>query len=138
MDQLPDEINFHNLKVGDTVGLLYTNSGTLHLFINGAHMVTLPCTVPMGVYGLVDLYGQCVKVSLRPLTLWNGGSPLHVMADKSALDQQRKQLAGKLSMSTCCLDLYIALELSFMYMYTVVLLLDSTCTYSKHFLFQLH
>ena len=99
MDQLPDEINFHDLKVEDTVGLLYTNSGTLHLFINGAHMVTLPCTVPMGVYGLVDLYGQCVKVSLRPLTSWSGGSPLHVMADKSALDQQRKQLAGKLSMS---------------------------------------
>ena len=107
MDQLPDEINFHDLKVGDTVGLLYTNSGTLHLFINGAHMVTLPCTVPMGVYGLVDLYGQCVKVSVRPLTPWSGGSPLHVMADKNALDQQRKQLAGKLSMSpvvyTCVL-----------------------------------
>ena len=49
MDQLPDEINFHDLKVGDTVGLLYTNSGTLHLFINGAHVVTLPCTVPVGV-----------------------------------------------------------------------------------------
>ena len=98
MDQLPDEINFHDLKVGDTVGLLYTNSGTLHLFINGAHVVTLPCTVPVGVYGLVDLYGQYVKVSLRPLTPWSGGSPLHVMADKSALDQQRKQLAGKLSM----------------------------------------
>ena len=98
MDQLPDEINFHDLKVGDTVGLLYTNSGTLHLFINGAHVVTLPCTVPVGVYGLVDLYGQCVKVSLRPLTPWSGGSPLHVMADKSALDQQRKQLEGKLSM----------------------------------------
>ena len=99
VDQLPDEINFHDLKVGDTVGLLYTNSGTLHLFINGAHVVTLPCTVPVGVYGLVDLYGQCVKVSLRPLTPWSGGSPLHVMADNSALDQQRKQLAGKLSMS---------------------------------------
>ena len=99
MDQLPDEINFHDLKVGDTVGLLYTNSGTLHLFINGAHMVTLPCTVPMGVYGLVDLYGQCVKVSLRPPTPWSGGSSLYVMADKSALDQQRKQLAGELSMS---------------------------------------
>ena len=98
MDQLPDEINFHDLKVGDTVGLLYTNSGTLHLFINGAHVVTLPCTVPVGVYGLVDLYGQCVKVSLRPLTPWSGGSPLHVMADKSALDQQRKQLEGELSM----------------------------------------
>eukprot|EP00731_Ephydatia_muelleri_P022394 Em0014g985a len=93
VDQLPDEINFHDLKVGDTVGLLYTNSGTLHLFMNGAHVVTLPCTVPVGVYGLVDLYGQCVKVSLRPLTPWSGGSPLHVMADKSALDQQRKQLA---------------------------------------------
>eukprot|EP00731_Ephydatia_muelleri_P022384 Em0014g975a len=93
VDQLPDEINFHDLNVGDTVGLLYTNSGTLHLFINGAHVVTLPCTVPVGVYGLVDLYGQCVKVSLRPLTPWSGGSPLHVMADKSALDQQRKQLA---------------------------------------------
>ena len=99
MDQLPDEINFHDLKVGDTVGLLYTNSGTLHLFINGAHMVTLPCTVPMGMFGLVDLYGQCVKVSLRTLTPWSGGGPLHVMADKSTLDQQRKQLAGKLSIS---------------------------------------
>ena len=98
MDQLPGEINFQDLKVGDTVGLLYTNSGTLHLFINGAHMVTLPCTVPMDVYGLVDLCGMCSMVSLRPLTPWTGGSPLHVMPDKHALDLQRKQLAGKLSM----------------------------------------
>ena len=89
MDQLPDEINFHDLKVGDIVGLLYTNAGTLHLFINGAHVVRLACAVPMGVYGLVDLYGQCVKLCLRPLTPWSGESPFHVMADESALERQK-------------------------------------------------
>ena len=70
MDHLPADINLLALKVGDTVGLLRQGSGALHFFLNGVHMVKLPCTVPEGVYGLVDLYGQCVKVTLRPLTTW--------------------------------------------------------------------
>ena len=129
MDQLPDEINFHDLKVGDTVGLLYTNSGTLHLFMNGAHVVTLPCTVPVGVYGLVDLCGQCVKVSLRPLTPWSGGSPLHVMADKSALDQQRKQLEGKLSMLPVVFQHYACI------LYWSLYVVLCTCTLYSCFLY---
>lgn len=87
--QLPGNISFHNLKAGDTVGLLYEDSGTLHFFLNGVHMVQLPCTVPKGVYGFVDIYGQCVKVILRPLIYWSGGSPRHVMNDDSALDMER-------------------------------------------------
>ena len=51
-------------------------------------MVKLPCTLPKDVYGLADLCGQCVKVTLRPLIPWSGGNPLHVMADTSALDQE--------------------------------------------------
>ncbi|KAL5490797.1 hypothetical protein EMCRGX_G015981 [Ephydatia muelleri] len=70
MDHLPADINLLALKVGDTVGLLRQGSGALHFFLNGVHMVKLSCTVPEGVYGLVDLYGQCVKVALRPLTTW--------------------------------------------------------------------
>ena len=66
MDHLPADINLLNLKVGDTVGLLRHISGALHFFLNGVDMVKLPCTVPEGVYGVVDLYGQCVKVALKP------------------------------------------------------------------------
>ena len=89
MGELPGDIDLHGLKVGDTVGLLYTSSGTLHFFFNGVNMVKLPYAVPMGVYGLVDLHGQCVKVTLRPLTPWSGGDPRHVMADKEAQDRTR-------------------------------------------------
>ena len=81
MGQLPGDIDIHGLKAGDTVGLLHSSNGTLHFFLNGVHMVRLPCTVPNDVYGLVDLYGQCVKVSLKPLIHWEKNEPLHVMAD---------------------------------------------------------
>ena len=87
MGQLPGDIDLHDLKAGDTVGLLHSCSGTLHFFLNGVHMVRLPCIVPKDVYGLVDLYGQCVKVSLRPLIPWEKDEPRYVMEDnKDALD----------------------------------------------------
>ena len=71
VDHLPGDVKDLALKVGDMVGLLYKSSGTLHFFLNGTPVAKFSCTVPTGAYGLVDLYGQCVKVALRPLTPWS-------------------------------------------------------------------
>ena len=94
MGHLPADIN---LKVGDVVGLLLQSSGALHFFLNGVDMVKLPCTVPEGVYGVVDLYGQCVKVSLRPLIPQSIENPRYVMYEKSAHELEKELLASELS-----------------------------------------
>lgn len=87
MDHLPTDVNLLALKAGDTVGLLCKCSGTLHFFLNGAHIAKLPCTVPKGVYGVVDLYGQCVKVTLKPLTPWSEETSSYQR--NASLNQQR-------------------------------------------------
>lgn len=96
MGYLPAEINLLTLTVGDTVGLLCQSSGALHFFLNGVHMVKLPCTVPKDVYGLVDLHGRCVKVTLRPLMSQSIEKPCFVMPEKNTHDQKKELLASEL------------------------------------------
>ena len=88
MGNLPANIDLLALKVGDTVGLLCQSSGALHFFLNGVHMVKLPCTVPKDVYGLVDLHGRCVKVTLRPLMSQSIEKPRFVMEETNTHDQE--------------------------------------------------
>lgn len=96
MGYLPANINLLALTVGDTVGLLHQSSGALHFFLNGVHMVELPCTVPKDVHGLVDLHGRCVKVTLRPLMSQSIDKPCFEMTEKYSREKKKELLASKL------------------------------------------
>ncbi|KAI0236390.1 Neuralized-like protein 4 [Lamellibrachia satsuma] len=53
-----------SLQVGDTVGLMVSDETALHLYINGVDQGIITRDVPLVIYALVDLYGQCEQVTL--------------------------------------------------------------------------
>ncbi|ERL95247.1 hypothetical protein D910_12514 [Dendroctonus ponderosae] len=57
-------VNLDRLQVGDRVGLVRKENGQLHFFVNGVDQGSAANNVPEKLYGVIDLYGQCVAVSL--------------------------------------------------------------------------
>lgn len=60
-------IDLLSLKVGDTVGVLCESNTTLSFYINGQCRTRVPCNIPKLRHAVVDLYGQCCEVELKPL-----------------------------------------------------------------------
>ncbi|XP_038216186.1 neuralized-like protein 4 isoform X1 [Zerene cesonia] len=56
--------NLDELREGDTVGMMRKSSGKLHYFINGIDQGVATDKVDPQVWGVVDLYGMTVKVSI--------------------------------------------------------------------------
>ena len=54
----------YSIQASDRVGILRRSNGCLHFFINGEDQGVAASDVPPGVYGVVDLYGAAVKVSI--------------------------------------------------------------------------
>lgn len=52
------------MQEGDRIGLMRKNNGNLHFFINGLNQGVAATGVPSIVYGVIDLYGMTVKVSI--------------------------------------------------------------------------
>lgn len=57
------EINLDELREGDRVGLTRKDNGNLHYLINGLDQ-GVAAKVPQGVWGVVELYGMTVKVTI--------------------------------------------------------------------------
>uniref|UniRef100_A0A3B4B3P8 Neuralized-like protein 4 n=1 Tax=Periophthalmus magnuspinnatus TaxID=409849 RepID=A0A3B4B3P8_9GOBI len=57
------EFSLDELQEGDHIGLMRKASGALHFYINGIDQVAAAQT-PGVVYGVVDLYGMAVKVTI--------------------------------------------------------------------------
>ncbi|XP_060809527.1 neuralized-like protein 4 isoform X1 [Amyelois transitella] len=56
--------NLDELREGDTVGMMRKEDGKLHYFINGIDQGIASENVDQQVWGVVDLYGMTVKVSI--------------------------------------------------------------------------
>lgn len=57
--------NLDDLKVGDRIGLRRKSSGVLHYYINGIDQKEAASNIaPAKVWGVVDLYGMTVKVTI--------------------------------------------------------------------------
>ncbi|XP_050560438.1 neuralized-like protein 4 isoform X2 [Spodoptera frugiperda] len=56
--------NLDELREGDTVGMMRKSNGKLHYFINGIDQGVATDKVDQQVWGVVDLYGMTVKVSI--------------------------------------------------------------------------
>jgi len=50
--------------VGDRIGLVRESSGALHYFINGIDQGVATTRTPQPVWGVVDLYGMAVQVTV--------------------------------------------------------------------------
>ena len=57
-------IDMNNLRVGQSVGLLVTRDGDLHLFVDGKHreMVWSGLPTDQPLWGLADVNGKCAKI----------------------------------------------------------------------------
>ncbi|KZC09170.1 Neuralized-like protein 4 [Dufourea novaeangliae] len=57
------EFNLDELREGDRVGMIRRSNGNLHYLINGLDQ-GIAAKVPAGVWGVIDLYGMTVKVTI--------------------------------------------------------------------------
>uniref|UniRef100_A0A3Q0SCH3 Neuralized-like protein 4 n=1 Tax=Amphilophus citrinellus TaxID=61819 RepID=A0A3Q0SCH3_AMPCI len=58
------EFSLDELQEGDHIGLMRKASGALHFYINGIDQGVAAAQTPNVVYGVVDLYGMAVKVTI--------------------------------------------------------------------------
>uniref|UniRef100_A0A182JKE4 NHR domain-containing protein n=1 Tax=Anopheles atroparvus TaxID=41427 RepID=A0A182JKE4_ANOAO len=56
--------NLDRLQVGDRVGVVRKDDGTLHFWVNGVDQGPAGTGVPEKVYGVIDLYGQAAQASI--------------------------------------------------------------------------
>ncbi|EDV96611.1 neuralized-like protein 4 [Drosophila grimshawi] len=56
--------NLDRLQVGDRVGVVRKDDGTLHFWVNGIDQGPAATNVPERVYGVIDLYGQAAQASI--------------------------------------------------------------------------
>jgi len=57
-------VNLDTLRVGDRVGVMVKSNGCLHFYVNGVDQGEAAKNIPLGVYGVVDLYGQAAQVTI--------------------------------------------------------------------------
>ncbi|XP_064459470.1 neuralized-like protein 4 isoform X2 [Ornithodoros turicata] len=58
------DYNLDELHEGDTIGVVCRSNGNLHYYINGVDQGIASSALPDVVFGVVDLYGMTVKVTL--------------------------------------------------------------------------
>ncbi|XP_017034187.1 neuralized-like protein 4 [Drosophila kikkawai] len=56
--------NLDRLQVGDRVGVVRKDDGTVHFWVNGVDQGPAASNVPERVYGVIDLYGQAAQASI--------------------------------------------------------------------------
>ncbi|ELT95486.1 hypothetical protein CAPTEDRAFT_101277 [Capitella teleta] len=56
--------NLDRLKVGDSIGMMRKEDGTLHFYVNGMDQGAAATNVPSAVYGVLDLYGQAAQATM--------------------------------------------------------------------------
>lgn len=57
-------MNLDTLQVGDRVGVMRNESGTLHFYVNSVDQGEASTNVPERVYGVIDLYGQASQATI--------------------------------------------------------------------------
>uniref|UniRef100_T1IVE5 NHR domain-containing protein n=1 Tax=Strigamia maritima TaxID=126957 RepID=T1IVE5_STRMM len=58
------EYNLDELVEGDKIGLMRKSNGNLHYYINNVDQGVAAVMVPQTVYGVVDLYGMTIQVTI--------------------------------------------------------------------------
>ena len=71
----PDHLSLNNLTSGQTMGLLVTTNGQLHLFLNGQHRKEIATGLPVDtpLWGGTSVNGSCTKIKSEILSGNSGG-----------------------------------------------------------------
>lgn len=69
--------NLNKLVEGDTVGVMRTENGILHFFINGIDQGPAAFNVPDFIYGIIDLYGRAAQVTIMSTYITPPAPPLY-------------------------------------------------------------
>ncbi|KAL4221121.1 Neuralized-like protein 4 [Mactra antiquata] len=80
------QYNLDALAEGDRIGLIRKTNGSLHYFINGVDQGMASNTCPQTVWGVVDLYGMAVKVTILDR---NDPNYHHMVNSRGGLERQR-------------------------------------------------
>ena len=64
------------LTPGQSVGLLFTHNGQLHIFINGKHCYEMATELPgdIPLWGIADVFGKCTKIKSEFISGESSGS----------------------------------------------------------------
>lgn len=60
------------------MGVLVDDDNSLHMYVNGIDQGVAIRDVPMPCYGLVDVYGQCERVSIRIVLMYSYAENIHM------------------------------------------------------------
>ena len=92
--EFPDHPDLDGLTPGQTVGLLVTSNGQLHLFLDGQHRTEIASGLPANkpLWGAADVFDKCTKIKSEILIGESGG--VHYVCINEH-DQNRQQV--------CCL-----------------------------------
>ncbi|XP_046403803.1 neuralized-like protein 4 isoform X1 [Ischnura elegans] len=58
------KISTYALKPGDRMGVMRSDTGALHFFINGVDQGPAASNIPEGVYGVYELYGDATQATI--------------------------------------------------------------------------
>nr|CAD7196670.1 unnamed protein product [Timema douglasi] len=56
--------NLDRLQVGDRVGVMCKEGGTLHFYVNSIDQGPAATNIPDNIYGVIDLYGQAAQATI--------------------------------------------------------------------------
>ena len=106
----PDLPDLDDLTPGQTVGLLVTSNGQLHLFLDGRHRKEIATELPVDkpVWGAASVYAHCTKIKSEILIGESGGVHYVCMGKHDQNSQLRNEV--------CCLlvtdSMYISVDSS--------------------------
>jgi len=89
----PNRFDLHTLTPGQSVGLLVTPNGQLHLFSNGEHCREIATGLPVDtpLWGVADVFGKCTKIKSDGESSGVVISPLQCVGEEmTAVDTERE------------------------------------------------
>ena len=84
------------VQEGDRIGLVRKSSGALHYFINGIDQGVATARSPQPVWGVVDLYGMAVQVTIVDVDGDNVGGNCPCPDNNIASDVIQQQIVDSL------------------------------------------
>ena len=85
--EFPDLPSLNDLTRGQTVGLLVTTNGQLHLFLDGRHCKEIATGLPVDtpLWGAASVWGKCTKIKSEILSGESGGVDYVCMGEHEAV-----------------------------------------------------
>ena len=111
--EFPDLPSLNALTSGQTVGLLVTTNGQLHLFLDGRHRKEITTGLPVDtpLWGAADVYGRCIEIKSEILSGESGGVDYVCMGEHEAVSCTYQKREHSIMLIIIIILMYISLYL---------------------------